>query len=84
MARTIGRIKSVTKRAKQNTANRKAKKEYMKNRGSYIPDNHPDVKKRIDLKSSRPLKKQIRSAKRRVDSRINRKARKLTRTQGST
>jgi len=27
MARTVGRIKSVTKRAKQNTANRKAKKE---------------------------------------------------------
>ena len=84
MARTVGRIKSVTKRAKQNAANKKARKEYMKNRGSYISDTHPDVKKRINLESGRPLKKQIRSAKRRVDSKINRKARRLTRTQGST
>ena len=84
MARTVGRIKSVTKRAKQNTANRKAKKEYMKNRGSYIPTTHSDVKKRINLESGRPLKKQIRSAKRRVDSKINKRARRITRTQGST
>jgi len=83
MARTIGRIKSVTKRAKQNAANRKASKEYMRNRGSYIPDTHPDVKKRINLESGRPLKKQIRSAKRKVDSKINRRARRITRTQGS-
>ena len=84
MARTVGRIKSVTKNKKARQEKRRARKEYQKNRGSYIPSDHPDVKKRIDLKSGRPLKKQIRSAKRRVDSRINRNAKRLTKTQGST
>jgi len=80
---TKRRLENVRKKAEQNAANRKLRTEYRRNRGSYIPDTHPDVKKRINLESGKPLKKQIRSAKRKVDSKINKRSRRLTRTQGS-